>query len=120
MLRATEPGSGRLTHMPLQPGSTYTHHIGALRAAYEVSSAMDEPDIELELMDGEAHFANHSNRRFSDRVARETRERSGVSVMDIDTHYGWNEAQRRKDMQLHYAGLDRAQRVARARVTMYI
>jgi hypothetical protein len=36
--------------------------------------------------------------------------------------FGWNEADRRKDMQLHYmyAGLDRAQRVSRARVTMYI
>ena len=54
------------------------------------------------------------------RVARETQEETGVSAMDIDIVYGWNEAQRRKDMQLHYQGLDRAQRVGHARVTMCI
>ena len=45
---------------------------------------------------------------------------TGASVMDIDQVFGWNEAKRRKDMQLHYAGLDRSQRVKRARVTMYV
>ena len=121
LLRATESGSGRLTHMPLQPGSTYTHHIGALRAAYQLSSVMEEPDLELELGGAaEAHFANHSNRRGGDRMARETRAKSGASIMDIDMVYGWNEAQRRKDMQLHYGGQDRAQRVGRARVTMFV
>ena len=121
LLRATEAGSGRLTLMAMQVGSTYTHHVGALRAAYEISSSMVDADVELELQGQEVpHFANHSNRRFADRVARETRERSGASVMDIDILFGWNEAQRHKDMQLHYAGLDRMQRVGRARVTMFI
>ena len=76
---------------------------------------------ELELQgQSEPHFANHSMRRFADRVARETRGETGASVMEIDIVFGWNEAQRRKDMQLHYAGLDRAQRVGFARVTMCI
>ena len=97
----------------------YTHHVGALRAAYEISQQMEEPDLELDLQ-GEAapHFANHSLRRHADRVARETRGVTGVSEMDIDIVFGWNEAERRKMMQLHYEGLDQAQRVRRARVTM--
>ena len=121
LLRATEPGSGKLTHMPLQTESTYTHHIGALKAAYDISAKMEDPDLELELQGEERpHWANHSNRRFADRVARETSARSDVTAMDIDVVFGWNEAQRNKDMQLHYQGLDRAQRVRRARVTMYV
>tara|TARA_B110000046_G_scaffold184387_1_gene222727 strand:+ start:1025 stop:2182 length:1158 start_codon:yes stop_codon:yes gene_type:complete len=120
-LRATESGSGALTHMPMQVGSTYTHHCGAMKSAYAISAAMSEPDLELDL-GGETvpKFANHSARRAADRIARETRARSEVSIMDIDVVFGWNEAQRRKDMQLHYQGLDRAQRVRRARVTMYM
>ena len=120
-LRATESGSGALTHMPMQVGSTYTHHCAAMKSAYAISAAMSEPDLELDL-GGETvpKFANHSARRAADRVARETRARSEVSIMDIDVVFGWNEAQRRKDMQLHYQGLDRAQRVRRARVTMYM
>ena len=106
--------------MPLQEGSTYTHHVGALKKAYEISNEMEEPDLELELSGEEPQFANHSLRRFADRVARETAPRSGASDMDIDILFGWNEAQRKKDMQLHYQGLDRAQRVQRARVTMYL
>ena len=82
---------------------------------------MEEPDLELDLNgESEPKFANHSARRAADRVARETQARSGVSTMDIDVHFGWLEAQRRKDMQLHYQGKDRAQRVRRARVTMYM
>ena len=121
LLRSTMPGSGALTHMPLQVGSTYTHHVGALKAAYELSKSLGDVDLELELQgQSEPHFANHSMRRFADRVARETRGETGASVMEIDIVFGWNEAQRRKDMQLHYAGLDRAQRVGFARVTMCI
>jgi len=120
-LRSSEPGSGRLTIMPMQVESTYTHHIGALKAAYEISSKMVEPDLELELGEAEEpHWANHSMRRFSDKVARESMEETGVTTMDIDIHYGWNEAKRRKSMQLHYEGMDRAQRVKRARVTEYV
>ena len=121
LLRATEPRSGQLTHMPMQVTSTYEHHVKALKAAYEVSSALDEPDLELDLQGLEApKWANHSLRRGSDRMARDAMERSGVSVVDIDAVFGWNEAQRKKDMQLHYEGLDRARRVGRARVTMYV
>jgi hypothetical protein len=121
LLRATEPGSGKLTHMPLTPGSSYVHHVGALRAAYEISARMEAPDLELDLQGEDApHFANHSLRRHADRVARETRAQTGASEMDIDVVFGWNEAERRKNMQLHYQGLDRVQRVRRACVTMML
>ena len=120
LLRATEPGSGLLTLMPFQEGSTYEHHVKALREAYEFSKGLEEPDLELELADEEPQFANHSLRRFADRIARESMITSGATDMDIDILFGWNEAQRKKDMQLHYAGLDRAQRVQRARVTMFM
>jgi hypothetical protein len=53
-------------------------------------------------------------------VARETRAQTGASEMDIDVVFGWNEAERRKNMQLHYQGLDRVQRVRRACVTMML
>ena len=36
----------------------------------------------------------------------------------IDEFFGWNQAQRAKDMQMHYAG--RRERSLRARVTMMI
>ena len=120
-LRSTESGSGALTHMPLQVGSTYTHHVGSMRSAYALSASMEEPDLELDLQGQETPvFANHSARRHADRVARETLDKTLCTLMDIDVVFGWNEAKRRKDMQTHYQGLDRVQRVRLARVTMYM
>jgi hypothetical protein len=120
-LRATESGSGRLTHFPMQVGSTYEHHCKALKAAYDVSAGMEMPDLEFDLAGQEAPiFANHSFRRGADRIARETMRRTGMAIMDIDITFGWNEAQRRKDMQLHYQGLDRRARVRLARTTMFV
>ena len=47
LFRATR---GRLiTHMPLAIESSYTHVMGSLKAAYEISSKMDEADLELDL-----------------------------------------------------------------------
>ena len=107
--------------MPLQVGSTYTHHVGSMRSAYALSASMEEPDLELDLQGQETPvFANHSARRHADRVARETLEKTLCTIMDIDVVFGWNEAKRRKDMQTHYQGLDRVQRVRLARVTMYM
>jgi hypothetical protein len=121
LLRATEPGSGALTHMPLQVGSSYEHHVKSMRSAYKVSAALEEPDLELDLQgEEEPHFANHSARRHADRVARETMALTECSVMDLDITFGWNEAKRKKDMQMHYQGRDRNQRVRLARVTMYM
>jgi hypothetical protein len=120
LLRAFESG-GRITHMPLQEGSTYGSHIDALKAAFKISSEIEEPDMELELAGAQhPHWANHSLRRFADRVARDTSDRSGMTATDIDAVFGWNEKKRMMDMQTHYEGLNRAKRVHRSRVTMYV
>ena len=47
--------------------------MGALKEAYEISSAMEEPDLELDLADLEApKFGHHSFRRGADKMARDT------------------------------------------------
>ena len=116
-----------LTHMPLTTKSTYTHLIGAMKAAFAISSKMEEPDIEFDLQGlKEPKFGNHSLRRHSDRVARESLPRhmeygvSDVTKQVIDYFYGWLLKEMRKDMQLHYAGLDRYQRRVLARVSMFL
>ena len=40
------------------------------------------------------------------------------SKEDIDEMFGWNQAERAKDMQVHYAG--RSERSKKARITMFI
>ena len=57
-----------LTHMPLTTKSIYTHLIGAIKGAYEISKEMEEPDEELDLQGlPEPKFGNHSLRRHSDK-----------------------------------------------------
>ena len=115
-----------LTHMPLATKSTYTHLLGATKAAYDISCKMTEPDMELDLQGLEApKFGNHSFRRHSDKVARESAELhaargiTSVTKQLIDYFYGWCLKEMRKDMQLHYAGLDRPARRVLARVSMF-
>ena len=43
-----------------------------------------------------------------------------VNKQLIDYFYGWMLKERHKDMQLHYAGLDRFTRRGLARVTMFL
>ena len=116
-----------LTHMPLATGSTYTHLSGAMQAAYEISSGLAEPDPELDLHGCvKPKFSNHSLRRHSDKAAREALPRHDVNGVNevtkktIDYFFGWLLKEMTKDMQLHYAGLDRPSRRALARVTMYL
>ena len=115
-----------LSHMPLATGSSYTHLIKAIKLAYEKSSAMTVPDPEIDLQGVEPKFGNHSLRRQSDKVAREALARGFhgnkevVTKMLIDYFYGWLLKEMTKDMQLHYAGLDRPSRRALARVTMFL
>ena len=115
-----------LTHMPLTTKSTYTHLIGAMKEAYDISKDMREADEELDLQGlAVPKFGNHSLRRHSDKVARETMHLHaadgivGVTKQVIDYFYGWLLKEMRKDMQLHYAGLDRPARRMLARVSMY-
>ena len=117
LIRATR---GRLLqHMPLAVASSYTHAIGALKAAWEISKEMEEPDLELDL-EGleEPKWAHHTFRRTGDRMARASMEETGVTEETIDEVYGWNQAARAKVQQIQYAG--RADRSKRARVTMMI
>ena len=117
-----------LTHMPLSTGSTYTHLIGAMTAAYTISEEMAEPDTELDLQGLKTpKWGNHSLRRHSDKVARESMHKHGTEMCKIevtkqliDYFYGWLLKERHKDMQLHYAGLDRFSRRGLARVTMFL
>ena len=87
-------------------------------------------DLELAVEEDESgkpvlKFAHHSNRRFSDKVARDTSDDTsdvtGATITDIDCIFGWNEQERERSMQQHYAGLDLASRIERlARVTMMV
>ena len=117
-----------LTHMPLSTGSTYTHLVGAMNAAHAISEGMAEPDVELDLQGlDKPKWGNHSLRRHSDKVARESMHKHKSSGFQfevnkelIDYFYGWLLKERNKDMQLHYAGLDRVARRGLARVTMFL
>jgi hypothetical protein len=106
-----------LTHMPLAIDSSYTHLIGALKKAYQISSRMAEPDPDLDLEGlSEPKFAHHTFRRTSDKVARDSMELTGASKDDIDDQYGWRQAERAKDQQSAYAGP--RSRSHRARISM--
>ena len=117
LLRATR--GKLLTHMPLSQDSSYKHIMGALRDAYEQSSQMEEPDLEFDLAGlEEPKWGHHTLRRTGDKVARDTQEETGVDKGDIDDQFGWNQKERKKDSQLHYAG--RRDRSRRARITMMV
>lgn len=117
LLRATRGAS--LTHMPIVPSSTYKNLMGAIEAAYEISSKMEEPDPELDL-DGrdEPKWGHHSFRRAADKVARASMKETGATREDVDEQFGWKQRERAEDMQLHYEG--RTDRARRARVTMML
>ena len=107
--------------MPLSTGTTYTHLVGAMKAAYDISAAMPSPDVELDLQDAaEPHFGNHSLRRHADRNTREWMQETGVSKQLIDCFFGWLLKAMMLDMQLRYAGLDRPGRRALSKVTMML
>jgi len=120
LIRASAGSKVGLNHMPLSPDSTYAILKEAMGMAYEQANSSESgPDPELDLMGAlKPSWSNHSWRRFADKVARETRQTTGVSEVDIDLFFGWMEAFYQKLMQLHYAG--RGDRVKRARVTMMV
>ena len=99
-----------------------------MKEAAEISEKMAEPDEELDLQGlTKPKWGNHSLRRHSDKVARESLHKHDnkiskieVNKQLIDYFYGWMLKERHKDMQLHYAGLDRFTRRGLARVTMFM
>ena len=102
LLVATERQGREISHMPLDPGSTYPIITAALRRAYELANA-ETPDPQLDLGHrSEPRFTNHSNRRGANTVARQTMSVTGASDMDIDLTFGWQERFFNAKMQVHY------------------
>ena len=120
LLRATAPGRPQnITHMPIKPGSTYTHVPSACLEAwkYNRDNGIVDDELDLEGRD-EPKVGNHGNRRKSDKEANDTSHLTGVTAGEIDDHYGWNQKERKKTARLHYHG--RNERHKRAKVTMLI
>ena len=113
LLVATEAQGREVTHMPLDPGSTYPLITTALRRAFTLANA-ESPDPQLDLGGrSEPRFANHSNRRGANTVARLTQSQTGASDMDLDLTFGWQERFYNNKMQVHYeARFDRKRRAA--------
>ena len=120
LLRATAPGKPTaITHMPIKPGSTYTHVPTASLEAWKINQKSGVIDDELDLEGREEpKIAHHGNRRKADKEANDTRQVTGVTEGEIDDHFGWNQKERKKTSRLHYHG--RNERQKRSRVTMMI
>ena len=114
LLRATH--GPKVTHMPLQPGSTYTHLGDAMLEAYSISAKLPELDTELDLggCDPEhPKMGNHWARRKADQVARDNMNEMEVDEELIDEQFGWNQMARRKKQQIHYSGTTELLKLAR-------
>jgi len=119
LLRATD--GKKITHMPLQPGSTYSHLSKSISNAYDVSRKMAEPDTELDLgaQDPEdPKFGNHWARRKADQVAQDTMEETETTPDLVDEYFGWNQKARKKKQQIHYRG--KTEMLKLARITMML
>ena len=121
LLRAS---SGKtITHMPLSTSSTFTTTKALLSSAYKLANIdTPDPDLETQAQRSEPDWASHSLRRCSDTHARrhmgDTRfGRRPVEKWEIDVYYGWNEAEMKKDMQMHYATMGMRERLEQARIT---
>ena len=114
LLVATTDVGRALTHMPLDPGSTYPLITDSLGRAYELANPEGSPDPQLDLGSRSMpRWAHHSNRRGSNSVARKTQALTGATEMEIDLTYGWQERYYNKKMQVHYeARFDRVRRAA--------
>ena len=112
-------GAGWLSHMPVDPSTTYVALHKIMDDAYELANPPGDPDPWLDLQ-GLEHplWGHHSWRRLADTVARATMAKSGVSEQDIDLVFGWLEKMYSQRMQYHYE--TRFNRDRRYRVTMYL
>ena len=105
LLRATD--GKRVTHMPLQPGSSYTHLAKAMEDAYFMSRARGQDDAELDLGNHDPEkpkIGHHWARRKADQVARDTMDVTKTLPETIDEAFGWDQKQAKRKQQLHYAG----------------
>ena len=107
LMRSTHGATLGMTHMPLNPTSTYDQLHALMDEAYKLANPSGDPDPELDLSsarDGKPLWGHHSNRRGADTVARQTMELTGATEEDIDLTFGWQEAMYSKKMQIHYEG----------------
>jgi len=117
LLRATD--GHYLSHMPLDPSSTYGKLHEIMDEAYELSNPTGDPDPWLDLQGLETPlWGHHSWRRLADTVARASMAKTGVTEQDIDIVFGWQENMYSQRMQYHYE--TRFNREKRYRVTMYL
>ena len=118
LLRATR-GKDVLTHMPLGSSSTYRSLLKVMDKAHVLANPPGDPDPELDLQGLLVpKWGHHSWRRFCDKVAREWMVRLGLTEVDIDLYMGWNELIHHREMQLHYAGMERGERITRSKISM--
>ena len=118
LLRSTLGGKSEvLTDMPSPPESLFSKMHALLEEAHARANR-ESPDPELDLQ-GLKHpkWGSHSLRRGGDKVARQHMQETGATEADIDIVFGWREKFYSEQMQLHYAGLTRSDRVKKARVT---
>ena len=117
LMRATD--GGHVSHMPLDPSSTYGTLHAIMDEAYELANPEGDPDPWLDLQGLDAPlWGHHSWRRLADTLARATMARSGASEQDIDLVFGWQENMYSQRMQYHYE--TRFNRERRYRVTMFL
>jgi hypothetical protein len=134
LIRATFGPS--LTHMPLNPQSSYAALHAAMDEAFRLANGVApvnwrpngfgvaaehwgdrEPELDLQGLAAPL-WGHHSNRRCADTVARQTMARSGATEQDIDLVFGWQEKLYSAKMQVHYES--KFVRDVRKRVTMYL
>ena len=114
LLRATD--GKKITHMPLQTGSAYTHLSKAMEKAYFVSKARGVIDQELDLGSHDPNkpkIGHHWARRKADQVARDSMDTTETVEETIDEAFGWNQKQAKRKQQLHYAGSTEILKLAR-------
>ena len=90
----------------------------ALVKAWQINTREGVVDTELDIAGDKFTPGNHGNRRHADKKATDTMHVTGVSSGDLDDHFGWDQAERKKKSQLKYRG--KTHRNKRARVTMML
>ena len=122
LLRATN--GYVITHEPLAVESSYRHLVKAISEAHDEIKSAGIVDPEFDLQGQvEPKWGNHSLRRHADGVAQEALRLGlipNVSKQLIDFFFGWLLKELSRDMQVHYAGLDRPARRLLAQVTMML
>ena len=88
LLRSTD--GQRISHMPVDPSTTYGTLHKMMDEAYSLANPTGDPDPWLDLQGlDEPLWGHHSCRRCADSVARATMSQTGATEDDIDLTFGW-------------------------------